>query len=67
MAVAPSRSSERFLVRGLGRVGIDPGADPDDQDGDVVQAAAEVGQVDQVAAGVARVEIARRRRRAPGR
>ena len=34
--------------------GIDPGADPDDQDRDVVQAAAQVGQVDEVPAGVAR-------------
>ena len=43
----------------LGRIGIDPGADPDDLDRDVVQAAAQIGQVDQVAAGVARVEIPR--------
>ena len=39
-------------------VGLDPGADPEDDDGDVVGPAAEVGQVDQVAAGVLGVEVA---------
>ena len=52
-----SRLAEGFWCVDLGGVGLDPGADPDDQDGDVVEAAAEVGQVDEVAAGVVGVEV----------
>ena len=44
-------------MRGLGRVGIDPGADPHDHDGDVVEPPAEVGQMNEIAAGVAGVEM----------
>ncbi len=38
--------------------GLDPGTDPGDHDGDVVVAAAQVGQVEEVAAGVRGVEVA---------
>ena len=45
------------LVRGLGGVGIHPGTDPNDLDGDVVQAPAKICQVIEVTAGVSRMEI----------
>ena len=44
------------MVVRFGRIRVDPGTDPDDLNGNVVKAAAKVGQVDQVAASVSWVE-----------
>ena len=53
--------SARLLMERFGRVRIDPLADANDQNGDIVEPPAQVGEIDQVAAGVSGVKVGRER------
>ena len=46
------------LLLGFARIGVDPGSDPRDQDGDVIESPPQVGQTDEVSTGVAGMEVA---------
>src|SRR5262245_7288012 len=56
-AVARSLRSRLLLLK-FARIGVDPGANPDNQNRDIVESPPQVGQADEVSAGVLGMEVA---------